>query len=73
AGFEHSIANMYFIPLGILMLEYQVPSGVINTANLNWLGFFHNLIPVTIGNIIGGSGLVALVYYIIYRRGAGQS
>lgn len=70
AGFEHSIANMYFIPLGILLLEHQVPAGVINTANLNWLGFFHNLIPVTIGNIIGGSGLVALVYYIIYRRGA---
>ncbi|MEK7825079.1 MAG: formate/nitrite transporter family protein, partial [Nitrospirota bacterium] len=41
AGFEHSIANMYFIPLGILLLEHQVPAGVINTANLNWLGFFH--------------------------------
>ncbi len=73
AGFEHSVANMYFIPLGILLLEHQVPAGVINTANLNWSGFFHNLIPVTIGNIIGGSGLVALVYYIIYRRGAGQT
>ncbi len=72
AGFEHSIANMYFIPLGIFLFELQVPAGVINTANLNWLGFFHNLIPVTIGNVIGGSGMVALVYYIIYRRGAGQ-
>lgn len=72
AGFEHSVANMYFIPLGILLRDHLAAPAVIKSANLNWVGFFHNLIPVTIGNIIGGSGLVALVYYIIYRRGASQ-
>lgn len=72
AGFEHSVANMYFIPLGILLQYHQISPAAINTTNLNWLGFFHNLIPVTIGNIIGGSGLVALVYYIIYRRDVSQ-
>ena len=57
-GFEHSIANMYFIPLGMLL-----ESGEINIASL-----LHNLIPVTIGNIVGGSILVAMVYWIIYLR-----
>lgn len=73
AGFEHSVANMYFIPLGILLKDYVSVPASVNIADLNWLGFAHNLIPVTIGNVIGGSGLVALVYYVIYRRGAGES
>lgn len=72
AGFEHSVANMYFIPLGIMLKDSVAVSGIADTAELNWLGFIHNLIPVTIGNIIGGSGLVALVYYVIYRRGANR-
>jgi len=70
AGFEHSIANMYFIPLGIMLKsDVTVPAGV-NVAALDWAGFAGNLLPVTLGNIIGGSLMVALVYYVIYRRGA---
>ncbi len=60
AGFEHSIANMYFIPLGMLLQ----PAG----GALGWGGFFHNLVPVILGNLVGGSVLVALVYWVIYLR-----
>lgn len=69
AGFEHSVANMYFIPLGILLSD-SVPSGAAaSIAHLNWQGFAQNMLPVTLGNIVGGGLMVALVYYIIYRRG----
>lgn len=64
AGFEHSVANMYFIPLGIFLADATAPAG------LGWPGFIANLIPVTLGNIVGGSVMVALVYYLIYRRPA---
>ncbi len=69
AGFEHSVANMYFIPLGILLKDSVVAKAGFDAASLNWSGFAGNLIPVTLGNIIGGSVMVALVYYTIYRRG----
>ena len=62
AGFEHSVANMYLIPLGILINDGAM-------AGLDWSGFAANLMPVTLGNIAGGSVLVALVYFVIYRRG----
>jgi len=58
AGFEHSIANMYFFPLAILL-----------GAPLGAAEFARNLLPVIAGNIVGGSVLVALVYYVIYLRG----
>jgi formate/nitrite transporter len=67
-GFEHSVANMYFIPLGIF-LEPQFASSAAH-GSLNWLGFLRNLLPVTLGNIVGGAGMVGLVYWVIYRRGA---
>ena len=67
AGFEHSIANMYLIPLG-MMLKASGIAGA-NTDALTWAGFLHNLVPVILGNLVGGSVLVALVYYFIYRRG----
>lgn len=57
-GFEHSVANMYFIPLGMIMGD-SITLGQL-------LG---NLVPVTIGNLIGGGVLVGLVYWIAYRRG----
>jgi formate/nitrite transporter len=60
AGFEHSIANMYFIPLGMLL---QAAAG----QPVELAGLFRNLVPVIAGNIAGGSVLVALVYYVIYR------
>ena len=64
-GFEHSIANMYFIPMGILA---ALDAGIGQPANLGFGGFLENLIPVTIGNIVGGGVLVALAYYAIYLR-----
>jgi len=67
AGFEHSVANMYFIPLGIL-LRAQVPAPAgMDVSALNWSGFVHNLVPVTLGNIVGGAVMVGLVYWIVYR------
>ncbi len=69
AGFEHSVANMYFIPLGIFLKDSAIAPSGINLASLDWSGFASNLIPVTLGNIVGGSVMVALVYHVIYRRG----
>jgi formate transporter len=65
AGFEHSVANMYFIPLGILLKDHVSVGGA---ENLSWLGLGSNLLPVTLGNIVGGGVMVALVYFLIYRR-----
>jgi formate/nitrite transporter len=62
AGFEHSVANMYFIPLGILLSDGSTPLAP------DWWGFAANLVPVTLGNIAGGSLMVAAVYYLIYNR-----
>lgn len=68
AGFEHSIANMYFFPLAMLLESSQ---GMPDSAHaITWTGFFGNLVPVILGNLVGGSLLVGLVYHIIYRRGA---
>lgn len=60
-GFEHSVANMYLIPIGMLAAGQSI----------DWLVLLSNLAPVTIGNIIGGSVFVALVYWIVYLRGHG--
>jgi len=68
-GFEHSVANMYFIPLGVLLREQVVTSSVVNLEFLNWTGLVSNLLPVTLGNLAGGAGMVGLVYWVIYRRG----
>ena len=64
AGFEHSIANMYFIPLG-LMIEAQRGIAV---AGLDAMGLVRNLVPVTLGNVAGGAVLVGGVYWLIYLR-----
>jgi formate/nitrite transporter len=73
AGFEHSIANMYFIPMGILLAGKPAVLQAANLtpvaiANLNWTGLLNNLVPVTIGNIIGGAVLVGAGYWITYLR-----
>jgi formate/nitrite transporter len=65
AGFEHSVANLYFLPLGMLLKESV---GVAHAGALEWSGVAHNLAAVTLGNIVGGSLLVAAVYFVIYRR-----
>jgi formate/nitrite transporter len=72
-GFEHCIANMYFIPLGILIKTdpglLAAMSGDPNRlAGLTTEGMIHNLIPVTLGNIVGGTLLVAGVYWFAYLR-----
>lgn len=70
AGFEHSIANMYFIPLGILVHQ-QLPAAALPAVS--WAGLISNLIPVTLGNIVGGGGMVAAVYYLVYCRRTNES
>ncbi|MDH7593508.1 MAG: formate/nitrite transporter family protein [Methanomicrobiales archaeon] len=71
-GFEHSIANQYFISAGILMLPYADPtavSGYLGIANLNWVGFWlNNMIIVTIGNIVGGMIFVGVLYWVAFRK-----
>jgi len=66
AGFEHSIANMFFIPMAILIKTFGNAESV--TQAVSWTGFFSNMIPVILGNLLGGSVLVGLVYQVIYRR-----
>jgi len=75
AGFEHSIANMYFIPYALLIKNWdadfmtRVGDKVANLDSLTWSGFFlNNLIPVTIGNVIGGAVFVAAIYWVIFLR-----
>jgi formate/nitrite transporter len=73
AGFEHSVANMYFISIGLLVKSDE---GFVSSldpqpdlSNLTWQSFFvDNLLPVTIGNILGGAVLVGAVYWFVYLR-----
>jgi len=75
-GFEHSIANMYFIPIGLLIKEFAAPEfwdaigkTTASYSNLTVDAFFlKNLLPVTIGNIIGGAGMVGVMYWFVYLR-----
>ncbi len=75
AGFEHSIANMFFIPYALLIQVFDsgfiatLADQITNLDQLTWSAFFwDNLIPVTIGNIIGGAVLVAAVYWSVFLR-----
>jgi formate transporter len=79
AGFEHCVANMYFLPIA-LFIKAGAPdsfwTAIGKTAadfpDLTWGNFlFANLVPVTIGNIIGGSVMVAAVYWFVYLRNRG--
>jgi formate/nitrite transporter len=66
SGFEHSVANMYFIPVG-LMLKAELG---LNAPGLTWPNFFiSNLVPVTLGNIIGGVIFVGFAYWFVYLKG----
>jgi formate/nitrite transporter FocA (FNT family) len=70
-GFEHSIANMYMIPIAMVAAADQavVAAGQFDAAQLQTLdfgGLLGNLIPVTLGNIVGGAGFVAMAYYLVY-------
>ncbi len=76
AGFEHSVANMYFIPVALFIKAgaseafwKSIGKAPADYASVNWGSFFvNNLIPVTIGNIIGGVILVAGIYWLVYLR-----
>jgi formate transporter len=78
AGFEHSIANMYFIPVALFIKQWGdasffelIKKTAVDFPHLTWGGFFiGNLLPVTIGNIIGGAGMVGLIYWFVYLRKA---
>ncbi len=71
-GFEHSIANMYFIPAGLVLKHNPEIVGLLNGADLSNLttsGFLlNNLLPVTIGNMVGGAIFVGTIYWILYLR-----
>jgi formate/nitrite transporter len=65
SGFEHSIANMYFIPTGLFLSQELVRP----EKNLNWYGFMiDNLVPVTLGNIVGGVVFVAGAYWYVHNQ-----
>lgn len=67
-GFEHSIANMYFIPAGIFTQGFVSDPATIN-AGLNWVTMWTaNIIPVTIGNIVGGLLFVGVIYWIAFKK-----
>ncbi|PLX85122.1 MAG: FdhC protein [Desulfuromonas sp.] len=66
SGFEHSVANMYFIPTGLLLADARQ----LVEPGLSWNNFFlANLLPVTLGNIVGGVVFVAFAYWFIHLRG----
>jgi len=68
-GFEHSIANMYFVPMGIFLKASEgVGTAGLELGALTWVGLVRNLIPVTIGNIIGGAFFVGCLYWLVYVR-----
>lgn len=76
AGFEHSVANMYFIPMGLMVKAFgseaffttvqHTPTDFPHLTITNFL--VGNLLPVTVGNIIGGAVMVGLVYWFVYLR-----
>ena len=81
SGFEHSVANMYYIPAGILAktapaamtAAMSIGLDAAHAAELTWSNFFlHSLIPVTLGNIVGGTIFVGLAYWFVYLRGGSE-
>ena len=73
SGFEHSVANMYFMSMGMLVRGNEAvvtASGIPaeKLAHVGMGGFFHNLLPVTLGNMVGGILFVAVFYYLVFRE-----
>jgi formate transporter len=73
AGFEHSVANMYFIPYGLFVKSDEAfisaQQGLPDLSSLTWTDFlWANLVPVTLGNVIGGALMVGAVYWFVYLR-----
>ncbi|MGQ3686258.1 MAG: formate/nitrite transporter family protein [Candidatus Loosdrechtia sp.] len=77
SGFEHCVANMYFIPTGIILRKHpdivttaeKAVGKSLDLSQLTWKGFFvNNLFPVTLGNLIGGVILIGIIFWFIYLR-----
>ena len=68
AGFEHCVANMYFLPLAWLLMQTGHVPANFDASPITITGIIHNLVPVTLGNIVGGSGFVGFTYWAIYGR-----
>jgi formate transporter len=71
AGFEHCVANMYFLPLAWLLIQSGHVPANFDASPVTITGIIHNLVPVTLGNIVGGAGFVGAVYWAIYRAAFG--
>ncbi len=81
SGFEHCVANMYYIPAGILAksnpewVKQAISLGATpgKIDHLNWTSFFtHNLLPVTLGNIVGGAVFTGMAYWFVYLYKKGK-
>ena len=77
SGFEHCVANMYFIPMGVVLKKHpevvaaaeKMAGKTLDLSQLTWKGFFiNNLFPVTLGNIVGGVILVGIFFWFVYLR-----
>jgi formate transporter len=75
AGFEHSIANLYFLPYGLAIKTWAGPEfwaaidrNAVDYAALTIGSAFHNIVAATIGNLLGGSVMVGTVYWFVYLR-----
>ena len=77
SGFEHCVANMYFIPMGVVLRKNpdavaaaeKMAGKTLDLSQLTWTGFFiNNQIPVILGNIVGGVILVGIVFWFVYLR-----
>jgi formate transporter len=73
AGFEHCVANMYFLPLAWLLVQTGHAPANFDTSSITIAGIVHNLVPVTLGNIVGGAGFVGAIYWAIYQAAFGRS
>ena len=73
AGFEHCVANMYFLPLAWLLVQTGHAPTDFDPSLITLSGILHNLIPVTLGNIVGGAGFVGATYWAIYRAAFGYT
>jgi formate transporter len=72
-GFEHSVANMYFIPMGLALKDTEGLTSAVGASSLTFAGFLKNLAASTLGNVVGGAILVGIVYWFVYLRPADET
>jgi formate transporter len=71
SGFEHCVANMFFLPMAWLLVATGHVAADVDVSAITVLNIVHNLVPATLGNIVGGAGFVGLTYWVIYRKSLG--